>query len=72
MLPKTNAYVESYNGQTKWMYFFVEDNDLSRKYNTIWNKFSVDIEKEFDSEPVYNKRFLKTKVKSRGNKVTDF
>ena len=27
MLPKTSAYVESYDGQTKWMHFFFEDND---------------------------------------------
>ena len=28
MLPKTSAYVKSYDGQTKWMYFFIEDNNL--------------------------------------------
>ena len=28
MLPKTSAYVKSYNGQTKWMYFLLEDDDL--------------------------------------------
>ena len=33
-------------------------------YNTIWDKVSADMEKEFDSEPVYNKEFLKTKIKS--------
>ena len=27
---------------------------------------------EVDSQPVYNKKFLKTKVKSRGDGVTDF
>ena len=27
---------------------------------------------EFHSEPVYNKEFLKTKVKSHGDEVTDF
>ena len=27
MLPKTSAYVQSYDGQTKWMYFFFEDDD---------------------------------------------
>ena len=27
MLPKTSAYVNSYDGQTKWMYFFIEDDD---------------------------------------------
>ena len=51
----------------------IEDNDLLQKYNTIiWAKVSVDIEKEFDSEPYYNKEFLKPKIKSHGDEVTDF
>ena len=53
MFPKTSASVKIYDGQTKWMYFFIEDGDLLEKYNTVWNKVSADIEKEFDSEPVY-------------------
>ena len=28
MLPKASAYVKSYDGQTKWMYFLIEDDDL--------------------------------------------
>ena len=28
MLPKTSAYVKRYDGQTKWMYFLIEDDDL--------------------------------------------
>ena len=32
MLPKTSA---SYDGQTKWMYFLIGDDDLLEKYNTI-------------------------------------
>ena len=55
MLPKTSAYVKSYK----------------EKHNTIRDKISADIKKEFDSEPVCNKEFLKTKIKSHGNKVTD-
>ena len=35
MLPKTRAYVKSYDGQTKWMYFLIVDDDLLEKYNTI-------------------------------------
>ena len=50
----------------------IEDDDLLEKYNTIWDKVSADIKKEFDSEPVYNKNYLKIKVKSHGNEVTDF
>ena len=72
MLPKTSAYVKSYAGQTKWMYCLIEDDELLEKYNTIWDKVSADIRKEFDSEPVYNKNYLKTKIKSHGDEVTDF
>ena len=38
MLPKTNAYVKSYNGQTMFMYFLIEDDDFLKTYNTIWDK----------------------------------
>ena len=50
----------------------LEDDDLLEKYNTIWDKVSADIKKEFDSEPVYNKNYLKTQIKSHGDEVTDF
>ena len=38
----------------------------------IWNKVSADMNKEFDSEPDYNKELLKTKTKSHGDEVTEF
>ena len=72
ILPKTSTYVKSYNGQTKWMYFLIEDDDLLEKYNTIWNKVGAYIKKEFDSDSVYNQNYLKTKMKSHGDEVTDF
>ena len=52
MLPKTRVYVKSYDGQTKWFYFLIEDDGLLKIYSTIWDKVSVDIKKEFDNEPV--------------------
>ena len=45
MFPKTSACVKSYDGQTNWMYFLNEDDDLWEKYNTIWDKVSADINK---------------------------
>ena len=42
------------------------------KHNTVWNKVSANIKKKIDRKPVYNKKFLKTEMKSYGNKVTDF
>ena len=38
MLPKRTAYVKSYDGQAKWMYFLIEDDNLLEKCNTNWNK----------------------------------
>ena len=45
MLPKTSAYVQSYDGQTKWIYFLIEYDGLLEKYNAIWDKVSADIKK---------------------------
>ena len=72
MLPKTRAYVKSCDGQTKWMYFLIEDDELLEKYNTIRDKSSADNKKEFDSKPAHNKELLKNKIKSDGDKVSDF
>ena len=33
----------------KWMYFLIEDDDLLKKYNTIWDKVRAYINKEFNS-----------------------
>ena len=45
MLPKTSAYVRSYDGQTKLMCLFIKDDDFTEKYNTIWDEISADIKK---------------------------
>ena len=52
-----STYVKGQDGKTKWVYFVTEDDDLLEKYNTIWDKVSADIKKEFDSEPAYKKKF---------------
>ena len=58
--------------ETKWVYILIEDDDFLEKYNTVRDKATADIKKEFDSEPAYNKTFLKTKIKSRCDEVTGF
>ena len=55
----TSAYVKSYDGGTKWMYFL----KVIKRKNYIGNKISNGIKKELDSEAIYNKKFLKTKNK---------
>ena len=53
ILPKPNAHMNIYHGQTKWMYFLIKDDDLLDKYNTIWDKVSSDIKKS-DSKTANN------------------
>ena len=36
------------------VFFLTEDDNLLRKYNTIWDTVSSDVKKKFDGEPVYN------------------
>ena len=45
MFPKTSEYVNSYDGQSKWMHFLIEDDDLLEKYDTVWDKVSADIKR---------------------------
>ena len=33
-----SAYLKRYDRKTKWMHFFINDDDLLQKYNTIWDK----------------------------------
>ena len=61
MRPITSTCVKSCDEQTKWMFFWIKDNDLLETYNTIWDKVSVDIKREFDSKPLYSKEYLKKK-----------
>ena len=56
MLPKTNAYIKSYDGQTKQMYFFIKQV-LLEKHKGIWNTVSNSIKKELDyASIIYNKK----------------
>ena len=37
MLMKTATYIKSSVGETKWMYFLIEDDELLKKSDDIWN-----------------------------------
>ena len=54
------------------MYCLIEDDDSLQKHSSIWDNVSADRNNEFDGEPGYNKIFLKTKIRSHGDKVRNF
>ena len=41
----------------------IEDDDLLELYNTFCDKASFDIKEKFNSDLIYNKKFLKIKIK---------
>ena len=51
-------------------YYLIEDDDLLKKYNTFWDKVSSDTKNEFDSKPVYNKKYSTLKIQKRSQSRT--
>ena len=61
-LPKMSAYRKDCD-ETKYVSFLIKDDKPLEKYNALWEKINS-LKKEFDSEPVYNEKYLKAKIKS--------
>ena len=50
------------------MFLLVKDEKLLIKYNERWSQIGKIIgRKKFDSDPVFNNRYLKAKIKSYNN-----
>ena len=64
-----SAYRKDFD-ETKYMSFLIKDEELLKKHNKTWKKVKITINKEFDSDPVYNQKYLKAKIKSYNEKIT--
>ena len=47
----------------------IKNDELLEKYNEICEKVKNRLKKEFDSESVYNEKYLKAKIKSYNGKI---
>ena len=63
-----SAYRRDFD-ETKYISFLIKYDELLEKYNEIWEKVKNSLKKEFDSEPVYNEKYLKAKIKSYNGKI---
>ena len=61
--------IDNLNGCTFFLKMTYQKNIILFGIKSV---LTSDIKKEFDSEPFYNKKFLKNKIKSHGDEVTDF
>ena len=67
-LPKISANKKDFN-EAKYASFLIKDDESSEKYHEIWEKVKISLKNEFDSEPIYNEKYLKAKVKSYNGKI---
>lgn len=64
ILPQMNAYTKYFDNGNKYMSLLVYDKKLLGRYNEIWEKLKTYL-KKIDSEPVYNDKFIKSKIYER-------
>ena len=56
----------------KNMSFKIEDEDAYLKYNEMWNKIKNILNVKFHRQPLYDDKYIKTKVKTFNNTINTF
>ena len=63
------GYLNIFEDGTKKMSFLTDNNEFLERYTKIWGKISDLIDKKFDSDPVYNNKYINTKIRSDNNNI---
>ena len=61
-LPKMTGYLNIFEDGTRKMSFLTDNNEFLERYTKIWEKISDLIDKKFDSDPVYNNKYINTNI----------
>ena len=51
------------------MSFFTNNNKLLERYTAIWEKISDLVNKKIGSDPIYNNKYINTKIRSYNNDI---
>ena len=71
-MPKMNGYVMTFKveeGNNKLMPFHIDKGKLLEKYKAVWTRIEDFKNIKLNALPVYGDRYIKTKIKTFGNKV---
>ena len=63
ILPQMDGYIKYFDNGGKNMSFMIEDDEVWDKYDKIWNVIKDKVGITFHSEPVYEYKYLRTKVR---------
>ena len=64
-----SAYRNDFDA-TKYMTFLITDDQLLKNIMRLKEKVKNIIKKELESQPVYNEKYLKTKIKSHNGIIS--
>ena len=68
-LPKMTDYLNIFKDGARKMSFFTDNNEFLERYMTIWEKISDLVNKKFDTDPIYNNKYINTKIRSYNNDI---
>ena len=60
------GYIKFFGNGGNTMSFLIKDDDVSDKYNEVWNKIKKILNTKFHSMPVYGQKYIKLKVREFG------
>ena len=73
ILPQMNAYIKYFENGGKNMSLLIKNSKVWEKYEEIWNVIKNKLKIKFHSQPIYEKKYLKAKVREfDGNIKTNF
>ena len=68
-LPKMTGYLNIFKDGTRKMSFFTNNNEFLERYTAIWEKISDLVNKKFNNDPIYNNKYINTKIRSYNNDI---
>ena len=63
ILPQISGYIKYFENGGKNMSFMIEDDSVLVKYDEIWNNVKKALNITFHSMPVYDEKYIKSKIK---------
>ena len=72
ILPQMNGYIKYFEYEGKNMSFLIKDDKLCEKYEQIWGLIKNKLGIKFHSLPVYDKKYLKTRVREYDRMIKTF
>ena len=64
-----SGYIKYFGNGDKNLFFFVKNDKVEEKYDEIWDVIKSNLNIKFHSEPVYDKKYLKAKVRQFDGKI---